>query len=393
MDSIVTYLERQLPRFLADLGMLVNIDCGTQNKAGVDMVGRLVRAKFRGIGCQILEFPVDDYGDCFMASLRGNGQARVLLMGHLDTVYPDGTADARPLRFEAGRAYGPGVNDMKAGVLAGLYAMGALQATGFTDYAEISFFANTDEEMGSPISRDLYREPALRSDVVLVLEAARPNGDIVSARKGGGGYQLRVHGRAAHAGVEPEKGANAILELAHQIIALQALNGLSPGTTVNVGVIQGGTQVNVVPAEAMAQVDVRFVTVEAMEKLDQAIRRQAAQPHVPGTRISLSGFHKAPMEKTAAVARLVEMAQQAARELGFEVHDTSTGGTSDANFLAALGVPVLDGLGPIGGDDHSPDEYLEIDSILPRTALLVKLIMSICQGRERVLDGTRKTQG
>lgn len=386
MDPIISFLDRQLPRFLSDLGSLVNIDSGSHNKAGVDTVGRLARAKFRGIGCEITEFPVDDYGDCFMATLKGSGQARVLLIGHLDTVYPDGTAAQRPLRFEGGRAYGPGVTDMKAGILAGLHAMAALHATGFTDFAELSFFANTDEEVGSPISRDLYRQPALQSDAVLVLEAARANGDIVSARKGGGTYYLTVRGRAAHAGVEPEKGANAILELAHQVVALQALNGLSPGTTVNVGVIQGGTRSNVVPEEATAEIDVRFVTRQAMEELDRAIRGQVAHTTVPGTRIKLRGNHKGPMERTTAIGLLVELAQQAAHQLGFEIRDTSTGGTSDANFTAALGIPTLDGLGPIGGADHSPGEYLELNSIVPRTALLAKLIMLICRERERLLQ-------
>ena len=394
IQEILNWLQERLPEFLDDLRMLVDVDCGTSNKAGVDAVGGLFRDRLRAAGFELKEFPLTEYGDCCLATLHGTGQARILLVGHLDTVYPDGTAAARPMRFEGRRILGPGVSDMKSGLLAGLYAVRALQHAGFHDFARIDFFANTEEEVGSPASQRLYRPAAQQADAALVLESARASGDIVSARKGGGVYHLKVYGRQAHAGVEPEKGANAIVEMSGCIQELTALNGLHPGTTVNVGVIEGGTRSNVVPDLACAEVDVRFSTAEAGRALDRAVRRVGASPRVPGTRVEGSGgIEKGPMEKTAATAYLVELLQDVAARLGVVFKDVQTGGNSDGNHMAELGIPVLDGLGPIGGDDHSPNEYLDADSIVPRTALLAGLIAAIATQRDRLAAITRTTPG
>jgi glutamate carboxypeptidase len=376
------WLQEQLPHFLADLRALVNVDCGTANKAGVDAVGRLFGDRLLAAGFELTKFPLPDYGDCLLATWRGRGTVRVLLSGHLDTVFPEGTAAARPMRIEGHRILGPGANDMKAGLLAGLYAMRALQQVDFTDFERIDFFVNTDEEVGSPVSPRLYRDVAAQADAALVLECGRINGDIVSARKGCSTYRFTIRGKQAHAGVEPERGANAIVELARCIRDLTALNRLNEGTTVNVGVIGGGTASNVVPDLAWADVDTRFVTANDGRALDQAVRRVAAQTSVPGTMIEVSGgVERGPMEKTAATARLVELAHGIAAELGFTFADIRTGGASDGNYVAALGVPTLDGMGPVGGYDHSPEEYLEMDSIVPRTALLAGLIAAIATDR------------
>ena len=380
MEHLITYLKTQQQNFLTDLAALVNLDCGTHNKAGVDAAGAIMHQHLEDLGFAVETLPLEEYGDCLVGRLRGQGRARILLLGHLDTVYPDGTAAARPMRVEGDRILGPGVCDMKAGLLAGVYAVKALQASRFADFAEIAFFCNSEEEIGSPRSRHLYADLACRADAVLVLEAARANGAIVSARKGGGTYRLRVTGRAAHAGVEPEKGANAILELAHHIQALHALNGLRPGVTVSVGVVRGGTRPNVVPDFAEAEIDVRVMCREDIPVVDEAIRQAVATTHVPGTTAEITGGIKIPpMEKSPATAFLADLARQVAAELGFDLEDVATGGISDANFVAALGTPVLDGLGPIGGLDHSPREYLELESIVPRTALLAGLIKAICQ--------------
>lgn len=385
IDAIQTWLQAQLPQFLDDLQDLVDVDCGTANKAGVDAVGELFRERLRAAGFDLTEFPLTDYGDCCLATLRGTGQAHILLLGHLDTVYPDGTVAERPMRFEGRHILGPGVTDMKAGLLAGLYAVRALQYIGFHDFARIDFFVNTEEEVGSPASQQLYRPVAQLADAALVLEAARASGDIVSARKGGGIYHVTVHGRQAHAGVEPEKGANAIVELAGCIRELAELNGLNPGTTVNVGVIGGGTRSNVVPDLARAEVDVRFSTAEDGRVLDRAIRQVGTPPNLPGTRVAVSGgIKKGPMEKTTAAAYLVELLQEVAAQLGISFKDVQTGGNSDGNHMGELGIPVLDGLGPIGGDDHSPSEYLDADSIVPRTALLAGLIAAAATRRDEL---------
>lgn len=392
-QAMTTWLQERLPKFLDDLRALVNVDCGTSNKAGVDVVGRLFRDRLRAAGFELTEFPLAEYGDCCLATLRGTGQARILLVGHLDTVYPDGVAAERPMRIEGRRILGPSVSDMKAGLLAGLYAVRALQHAGLRDFGRIDFFVNTEEEVGSPASQPLYLPVAMQADAALVLESARASGDIVSARKGGAVYRFTVLGHQAHAGVEPEKGANAIVELTRCIQELTALNGLHPGTTVNVGVIGGGTRSNVVPDLAWAEVDARFSTVEAGLVLDRAIRQVAMQPQVPGTRIEVSGgVEKGPMEKTAATAYLVDLARDVAGQLGFTFQDVQTGGMSDGNHIGELGVPTLDGLGPIGGEDHSPNEYLELDSIVPRTALLAGLIAAIAAHRDP-LSAISKSRG
>ena len=375
---ITNWLQEQLPEFMDNLHALVNVDCGTANKVGVDEVGLFFRSLLRANGFELTEFPLVEYGDCCLASLYGIGTARILLIGHLDTVFPDGTVAARPMRVKEKRAFGPGVSDMKAGLLAGLYAVRALQHIGFDDFARIDFFLNTDEEVDSPVSRSIYEPTAKMADAVLVLEAARENGDIVGSRKGCAVYELIIFGRQAHAGVEPEKGASAIVEMIRCIKALTALNGLHPGTTVNVGVIGGGTEVNVVPDKAWAKVDVRFNTLKEGQKLDREIRQLAKSPTVEGTRIEIKGgIEKGAMEKTKATTYLIELAQDVAANLGFSINDVHTGGTSDANHVGKLNIPVLDGLGPIGGDDHSPYEFLDLDSIVPRTALLAGLIQSI----------------
>lgn len=385
MDTISAFLTSTQADFLADLADLVNSDCGTFNKAGVDRVGRWIQERCQSWGWPVQRLPLAEYGDCWLAQLKGSGAGRLLLMGHLDTVYPDGTAVARPMRIEGAKIIGPGVCDMKSGLLAGMYALRALQSSGFDNFAELAFFFNSDEEMGSLASRDRYIPLVRQMDAVLVLESARPNGDIVCARKASGLYRVRVKGKAAHAGVDVEKGANAILELAHQIIAFHKLHGLAPGVTVSAGLVQGGIQYNVVPDEAWVEIDVRAVDPAGVEALQKAVAGLADQTTVPGVTVGIEGeMHCPPMTTTPATAFLVELAQAVARELGFEVKGAATGGASDANLVADFGVPVLDGLGPVGGLDHSPDEYIDQNSILPRTALLAGLIQRILAHREQL---------
>jgi glutamate carboxypeptidase len=377
LKNVSDFLTASRAAFLSDLAALVNVDCGTHNKAGVDHVGEWIGARCAAWDWGVERIPLAEHGDCWLARLQGDGAGRILLMGHLDTVYPDGTAVARPMRFEGSRIIGPGVCDMKGGLLVGMYALRALQTANFRDFAEIAFFFNSDEEIGSPGSRPIYKPIVLGMDSALVLEAARANGDIVSARKGSGEFTLHVTGKAAHAGVEPEKGANAVLELAHQILALYKLNGLVPGVTVNPDVIGGGTKSNVIPAEAWVSVDVRAIDPEGAQAITRALT-DLSSPTIPGTRVEVSGhISYPPMAATPAVRFLAELARDSARELGFDINDVATGGASDANVVASLGVPVLDGLGPIGGLDHSPDEYIEAESFAPRAAMLAGLIQRI----------------
>ncbi len=291
----------------------------------------------------------------------------------MDTVFDPGTAAERPYRAEGDRAYGPGVTDMKAGLLAGLHAIGALQEAG--ERPSVTFIANPDEEIGSPFSTPVIRALAPDHDAVLVLECARANGDIVSARKGIADFHMTILGRAAHAGVEPEKGRSAILEAAHQVTTLHALNGRWPSVTVNAGVIRGGTRPNVVAERCELEIDLRAATTEAFDAASAEVHRLAASPTLAGVTVEInrSAGHP-PMEKTAASARIVDLAVSIAADLGFELRDAATGGASDANTTAALGRPTIDGLGPVGGDDHSVDEWLDLTSVGPRTTLLAALI-------------------
>jgi glutamate carboxypeptidase len=388
MSNEIEFIQHSYDSFLDDLRALVSVDCGTANKAGVDRVGSWVGERCAAWGWNVERLPQTEYGDLWKARLAGQGRGRILLLGHLDTVYPDETAAARPMRFENGQLLGPGVCDMKGGLLVGMYAIRALQQAGFDDFEELTFFFNSDEEVSSPVSKPAYLPEARGVDAALVLESARPNGNIVSSRKGSGTYRLHVTGRSAHAGVEPEKGINAVIELSHRILALQNLDALAPGVTVNATMIGGGTASNSIPESAWADLDVRAVDRQGAQLIHQALLEAAAQPSlVPGAQVRLEGdFHFPPMERTPAVAFLAELARQSAAALGFQVSESATGGASDASNLAELGVPVLDGLGPVGGMDHSPQEYILPDSIIPRTALLAGLIRRILMARQQLAD-------
>jgi glutamate carboxypeptidase len=371
-------VSARLPRFLAELETLVNIDCGSYTAAGVNRVADAMAASLAGLGAEVQRLPHQpagdepQLGDLVIAHLAGDGP-RLLLIGHMDTVFDAGTAGQRPYRVEGERAKGPGASDMKGGLLAGLHALAALQATGARP--NVTFVANPDEEIGSIFSTSHIRSLAAEHDAALVLECARANGDIVSARKGIADLEITFHGRAAHAGVEPEKGRSAILAAARQVTRLHELNGRWPSVTVNAGVIAGGTRPNVVAERCSVQLDLRAASLDEFEQAHAEVERLIGEPAVADVSAELRrmAYHP-PMERTPASGRLAELAIVIAGELGFELHDTATGGASDANTTSNAGLPTLDGLGPIGGDDHSVDEWLDLSSVVPRTTLLAALM-------------------
>lgn len=387
LEALSQAVAADLPRFLEDLEWLVNVDCGSYTKAGVDEVGAWTAKALGDLGASVESHPDQRLGATVVGTLAGAADGpRALLIGHLDTVFEPGTAAARPYRVEGGRITGPGVSDMKAGLLAGLYGLRALDRVlpgGLAEglpFARLTFVANPDEEIGSPVSSPIIRDLAATTDVCFVLECARANGDIVSARKGIVDLRIRIQGRAAHAGVEPEKGRSAILEAAHLTVALHALNGRWPGVTVNVGVARGGTRPNVVAEEAELEVDLRAPVRADLEAAEAEIRALCARPTMAGVGCEvIETARHWPMERSAGAALLVERAVSLAQRLGFPLRDTATGGASDANTTAGLGVPSLDGLGPIGGLDHSPEEYLELASIVPRTTLLAGLLLAVAR--------------
>ncbi|HEY4190371.1 MAG TPA: M20 family metallopeptidase [Candidatus Limnocylindrales bacterium] len=403
LAALAAAADRALPAFLADLARLVNIDCGSYTKAGVDAVGAWTGARLESLGATVTTHPNElGLGGTVVAGIEGSDPAgpTLLCIGHMDTVFDPGTAAARPFAVNDGIATGPGVTDMKGGLLTGLYGIAAVrEVLGGLPLARLIFVANPDEEIGSPASTPHIRRLAADADVCLVLECARANGDIVSSRKGNLGLGITVNGRAAHAGVEPEKGRSAILEAARIVTELHGLNGRWPGVTINVGVVAGGTRPNVVAERCTMDVDVRAVTRDALVEAEAAIREACARTVIPDVTVDVvEQARHWPMEKLERSGRLVGHAQSIAGSLGFELRDAATGGASDANTTAGMGVPSIDGLGPIGGLDHAPGEYLEVASIAPRTTLLAALIVAI--GRdpevrawraERAIRATRAT--
>lgn len=413
LASLRAAVQADLADYMRDLQRLVDIDCGSYTKFGVDQVGAWVEATMTGLGMRVERRPDQRFGDTLIGVLEGKGDGPLLLLiGHMDTVFDPGTVAQRPFALDGRRATGPGVSDMKSGLLAGFYALRALRAllsgqghgsqdgqgpqgsphrspqgphhppgaghSSWLPWGGITYVVNPDEEIGSPVSTPHIRERAAHADVALVLESARANGDIVSSRKGILDLRLRYSGRAAHAGVEPEKGRSAVLSAAHAIVALHALNGRWPGVTVNAGVVHGGTRPNVVAEEASLEVDVRAVEREALEQAEAAVRAIAAAPAVPDTGCEVEIMARWwPMERSAGAMHLVRRAVDLAAGLGFELRDAATGGASDANTTSGMGVPSIDGLGPIGGNDHGPAEYIELDSIVPRVTLLAALMLAV----------------
>ena len=387
LAAIEAHVRAAEPAYLADLERLVNIDCGSYTPAGVEEVARFVAGFLTALGADVISHPDPEgrLGPTIVGTVQGSPGAgpRVLLIGHMDTVFDPGTAAERPFRTEGGQAFGPGVTDMKSGLLTGLYGLRALvelTRDGGLPFERLVFVANPDEEIGSPSSSPHIRALAPDVDACFVLECARANGDIVSSRKGTLDLVLTVHGRAAHAGVEPEKGRSAILEAARLVRDLHALNGRWPGVTVNAGVISGGTRPNVVAERCVLEVDVRATDAASQDEAEAAIRSVAAAIEVPDTTVEVErrARHR-PMEKLERSGRLVDHAVAIAGRLGFDVTDTATGGASDANTTSGLGVPTLDGLGPIGGNDHSPAEYLDLASVVPRTALFAGLLLAVAR--------------
>jgi glutamate carboxypeptidase len=341
---------------------LVEIESPTGHP-GVRTVAERMAAELDDLGADVrIE------GDHVCAELPGDGR-RLLLLGHTDTVWRVGTLAEMPFRIDDGLAFGPGVYDMKGG-LAILVA--ALRRAGRARRA-VRVLLTADEEQGSRTARELLKDAVEGVDAAFVLEPALPGGGVKTARKGLGRFRLDVAGRAAHSGTGPQEGASAIEELARQVIRLHGLNDNEHGVSVNVGVIEGGTVANVVAAEASAQIDVRVTDLAAVARVERAL--SALEASVPGTTIELSGgWTRPPLERSEGGARLFAAARRHGRGLGLEIKEGSSGGGSDGNLVAALGVPVLDGLGPRGGGAHALDEHVIVDSLAERAELLARLL-------------------
>lgn len=366
------YIAEQLPDLLTDLEKLVNMDTPSRNKPLIDQAMKFVIERFQAlIGGRVEVIPQSERGDQVKLHL-GQGEGQILILTHLDTVFPEGEASSRPFRQEGGRLYGPGVFDMKCGLLQGLYAMHTVAKFG-APKKNIVLFVNIDEEIASTTSRRWIEEEAAMSDAVFVLEPALgPDGKLKTARKGVGRFTLEIEGVAAHSGIDHKSGVSALEELAHQILYLQGLTDYERGSTVNVGTASGGTAFNIVSPYAKAEVEVRVEKLQEAERLMHLITN--LKPVLAKTKLTVTGgMVRPPMEQTLN-RRLYQDAKDIAAALGFDLGEASTGGASDGNFTAALGIPTLDGLGAVGAGAHTEEEYVELDHIVPRTTLLARLL-------------------
>jgi len=359
------------------LKLLVETESPSHDKAAVDRVGGIVAEEARKLGAQVETIPNKETGDhvlCKFPCAHGIGdrdQGSILLLCHMDTVFPCGTINKIPFREADEKILGPGTLDMKAGIVIALTAIEAVQKSGLG--RPVTLLCTSDEETGSHTSREHIERLAKESALVLVLEGGLLDGALKTWRKGVGEFRVRTRGRAAHSGGDHEKGRNAIEEMAHQVIAIQKLTDYSKQTTLNVGVIQGGTVSNVVPEEAAIEVDVRVMQPGEWERLEAEMSR--LKPVLDGTSIEITGeLNRPPMPFDETMKATFEKARSIAAQIGVELHAGGTGGASDANFVAPLGVPVLDGLGAIGEGYHSEREYIFADSLETRAELVAALL-------------------
>ena len=376
---LLAFCEAERGWLMDTILTLSKLESPTDDKAAVDRCGRELRQQLERLGGRLTCHRQPDAGDHLRAEF-GAGASQILLVGHFDTVWPVGQLDRMPLDIREGCLFGPGVLDMKAGIALGMLATRALTEV-TTSTGRVVMLWTSDEERGSPTSRVLIEQEARRSDAVFVLEPALVGGGVKTARKGCGEFRLTVRGIAAHAGIEPQKGASAVHELAAQIIDLQRVKQVGPGVSVNVGIVAGGTRPNVVAEEAHAIIDLRVTTADEAAQVAEMIHHRV--PTIKGAQVEVTGgFARPPLERTESVARLYERARAIARRLGYELPEGATGGGSDGNFTAAVGTPTLDGLGATGAGPHALHEHIEIAPLPWRAAILASLIRETQVGDE-----------
>jgi glutamate carboxypeptidase len=377
---ILEHLGRQHQAMVTLLAELVSIDSGSYNKRGVDAVGDRLRAwlEAAGIACETFANPT--FGNCMAARLPvAGGDRPIVLMGHCDTVFPDGTVAQRPFRIDGNQAFGPGVADMKAGLVMNSFVLNALRRFGAP--CPLTGLYTADEEIASPSSRPVIEAEARDARAVFNAEPGRPSGNLVSRRKGAAFIELEVTGRAAHSGAAHAQGISAIEAMARKIQRLHRLTDYDLGTTVNVGLMQGGQSVNTVAPRATAAIDVRFPTLNIMEKILGEVREICNCCELPGSesRILREG-NFLPLEQDQASRELLDLYARSAAGLGLQVSGEATGGSADSGFTAALGTPTLCGTGPVGGNAHTDDEWCRIDTLVPRAQALTLTVLEVAAG-------------
>jgi glutamate carboxypeptidase len=376
-DTVIAWLAPRAGEMEALLRRLVNIDSNSFDKAGTDAVGDAIAEVLEADGIAVARMPKSGFGDVLRAEVPGReANSHALLMGHRDTVFKTGTVAARGYSRDGDLAFGPGVADMKAGVVANIFALRAIKAAGGLPFPVVVLFT-ADEEIGSPTGRAEIENAARGARAVFNSEPGRVSGNVVTGRKGGGSFHITVSGRAAHSGVNHKEGASAIEALARKIVRLHALTDYAAGITTNVGVIKGGNTHNTVAPWAEAELDVRFVTLEQRAQIVSEIENIVRAEDVPGTSADVRPVAMfLPLEREHSEA-LFAIYKGAAARIGFAVEGEFTGGCADSGFTAALGVPTLCGLGPVGGKAHTDEEFCRLDTLLPRTQALAAAICAL----------------
>jgi glutamate carboxypeptidase len=381
-QTLLTYFQDRQQEMLAAIRLLVEQETPSDNKPLLDAFAGLLAERYQAVGARTQIIENETRGNHVRAvfddpAVVADPDARpALVLCHYDTVWPVGSLETHPFRVDdSGKAYGPGIFDMQSSLVLVEYALRGIQELGLRLPRPVIVLMTSDEEVGSPTSRPLIENEARQAAYVLVMESPLPGGVLKTARKGSGHFKLTITGRAAHAGVEPERGISAVQELAHQILYLHSLTDMEQGTTVNVGVVRGGTRPNVVAAHAEALIDVRAWTQEEADRVVAAI--QALQPVTPGAVVDVTGsWNRPPLERKVTID-LFRQVQTIGRKLGFELEEGGTGGGSDGNLTGALGVLTLDGLGVPGHGAHADHEHIEVDGIPGRAALLAACLMGI----------------
>lgn len=373
------FISGRVDDFVNDLECLVNTDSSSDNASGIREVAHFFIPRLEALGFTTVLENRGERGVPCLHARNGSPAERfdILFLGHMDTVFPPGEVEKRPFAVDGDRAGGPGVCDMKGGLLVALHVLEALHHDGALEQLSIGVCFNGDEEVGSGMSREWIESHAGNSRRAFVFEPCRPGHRFVLRRKGGGNYTITASGVSAHAGAEPEKGANAAVEIAHQTIAVQRFNDhAGEGTSANVTVIRGGDKTNIIPDEASASVDVRVARKSEMEPVEAFFRSLPESTHVPGVTLCVRGkISRPPMEPDDRTMKLWHLLASDAGAAGLEIDHIATGGCSDGNFCSALGVPTIDGMGLVGGNAHRPDEYVELGSIVPQ----IQLICSVCR--------------
>ncbi len=377
-SALLRYFQEQQESMLATLRELVTRESPSYNKSAVDRLGAHIAGRLEALGGAVTLHRRQDFGDHIEAQFAGRNSVKpLLLLGHYDTVWDVGTLAEMPFKAEKGRLFGPGVFDMKAGIMLMMQAIEGLRAVRGRLPRPLTVLLVSDEEVGSNSSRQLTESLARKSEAVFVLEPATgPQGAVKTWRKGVGEYKVKVTGKAAHAGIEVREGASAIVELARQIARIQSFLDFRRGITVNVGVIRGGTRTNVVAAQASADIDVRVRKMSDAPRLEKMFR--SLKPYDRHCALEIEGgVNRPPMERSAGVVKLYRLAQQVARGMNMELEESGTGGGSDGNFTAALGIPTLDGLGGVGEGAHARHENIVLDRLPARAALIAGLIEAL----------------